>query len=244
MAPRKSPPAARRPPGRPPRIPPGTPPEEIPLSDNERLFVEEWLVDRNTTHAYMRTFPDCVNYSTAARNGSRLRHQPNVAREIHAALAAQAARVRVRGDNVVRELARIAFSDILDLFDPRTNQLRNPRNIPLDTRRVISSITVTRERRSVTQRGRTRTTVTESEVKYTLWNKMEALKELSSYLGLNAKVTPLEAFLQALPTQLREAVRLALEGAAGGGITTPALENTAPPAPASSDSSGNSGGTP
>jgi hypothetical protein len=119
----------------------------------------------------------------------------------------------VTADKVLKEIARVALSDVFDLYDPRTGQLRHPRHIPFETRKAIASMRVTRERRSVRTRGRTRTTIIESEIEYKFWPKMEALGKLCKHLGLDTEITPLEALLRALPLELASQVRNALTNA-------------------------------
>lgn len=203
--PRKTPPPAGDPP------PPAWtgPPEEEPLTPNEQRFVEEFLVDRVAAAAYRRVFPE-VSHHAAYVCGPEMRRRPNVAREIRSALAAARVRSRVRADLVEEELARIAFSDIWDVFDPQTNTLRNPRHIPIETRKAIASIKVSRERTSRSSNGNTRTTVRESVVEYKLWPKVEALGKLMRRLGLETDLPPLEVLLSALPRDLAEQVRAAL----------------------------------
>ena len=180
-----------------------------PLDENETLFVAEYLVDRNCAHAYRRLHPE-ANHQNARRLGWELRHRPNVDAEIQAAINAQRVRKRATADGVIDELARIANSDILDLYDPSTHQLRHPRHIPFETRRVIASMRVSRERTTTTTRGRTRTTVVESTIEYRLWNKLDALGKLANHFGLSTELPPLEVLLRALPHELAQAVRSAL----------------------------------
>lgn len=195
-----------------PSNPNGGPPvvtADTPLSDDEQMFINEWIVDRNNTAAYLRCYPH-ASYQSSMRLGNLMRRRINVDAEIEAYLRAQKIRGTVRADEVMKELQRVAFSDILEIFDPTTNELRHPRHVPYDVRKVIKSMRVSRERRTVTTRGRTRTTVTNQIVEYQLWDKMAALTKLMRHLGLEGAMEPLEALLAALPRTLAEEVRRAL----------------------------------
>jgi phage terminase small subunit len=139
-----------------------------------------------------------------------MRRRPNVAAEITAALAAQRIRSHVRADKVITELARVAFSDVLHLFTDDGERLRHPRHIPYDVRKAIASVRVSRERRTVTTKGKIRTIVTDNVIEYKFWNKNDALGRLMGHLGLTTEITPLESLLQALPRELAEQVRGAL----------------------------------
>lgn len=203
--PRKRPVGPPDPPG---SVPPGDPSLE-PLSPDEQRFVEEWLVDRSSARAYRTCFPGCSHH--AARNhGWEMRHRPNVDREIRAAVHAQSIRTQVTADRALKELARVAFSDVIDLYDPVTHQLRHPRHIPFEARRAIASIKVGRTRTTTRSDGQTETQVAEHVVAYTLWPKMDALGKICRHLGMDTEITPLEALLQALPRELAAAVRQAL----------------------------------
>lgn len=195
---------------KPPNAPP--PPEvtaETPLSEDETVFVNEFLIDRVSAAAYRRAFPGC-SYQSAFRLGSIMRRRVNVAAEIDAGITAQRIRNNVSADGVINELKRIAFSDIYQLYDPATNQLREPRHIPYDLRKAVASVKISRERRSVSTRGRTRTTVTQAIVEYRFWDKVAALGKLMRHLGLEVEIPPLDVLLAALPRQLAEQVRTEL----------------------------------
>lgn len=197
--------------GKKPPAPPPTPvdPADVPLDDTEQLFVEEYLYDRNYANAYRRLNPNC-NFYNARRTGWEIGHRPNVAREIQAAVQAQRLRKRATADRTIDEIAMIAFSDIADLYDPNTNQLRHPRHIPYETRKCIQSVRVQRQRTTTATNGKTRTTITDSTVEYRFWNKIDALGKLARHLGLDTEITPLEALLRALPGELAQAVRAVL----------------------------------
>ena len=182
---------------------------EVPLSESEGIFINEYLIDRNATRSYQTTFPGCT-YFSAGRRGHEMRHRPQVDAQIRAAIQAQSLRTRITADRVLKEIARVAFSDIVDLYDPNTNQLYNGRNIPFETRRAVAAISVSRERRTTMAQGSTQTTVVDTIVKYAFWPKMEALGKLCKHLGLDTEISPLEALLQALPRDLSMQVRQAL----------------------------------
>ena len=195
-----------------PSVPPSPPAITVdtPLTPEEIAFVNEWMIDRKNGLAYQRCHPDCLSHRAAREIGCRIRHQVNVDAEIRSRQREQAVRCQVSADQVITEIKRVAFSDILELFDPVTNNLRHPRHIPYDLRKAIASVKVSRSRRSVTRNGKTKTTVTDSFVEYKLWNKLDALAKLGNRLGLNTEITPVEALLQMLPRPLAVQVRAAL----------------------------------
>ncbi len=176
------------------------------------MFAGEYLVDLNGTRAYRVAFP-AASYQSARVGAAKLLSKPNIAAEIAAARRAQQRRTRITADKALRELARVGFADILDLFAD-DGRLRPARQIPIETRRAIRAVKVTRERttRRVTRNGKTRTTVTVHEcvIEYKFASKLDALGKLAHYLGLSASIPPLDALLLALPPALADQIRLAL----------------------------------
>lgn len=79
------------------------------LNAKQARFVEEYLIDLNATQAAIRT-----GYSekTAYSQGQRLSKDVEVAEAIAAAMAARSERTEITSDRVLRELAKIGFSDI------------------------------------------------------------------------------------------------------------------------------------
>jgi phage terminase small subunit len=83
------------------------------LTDRQRLFVAEYLVDRNATAAAIR-----AGYSPkrAGSAGHRLKNLPRVREAIAAAQAERLRQVGLSRERVLEELARIAFADIRDFL--------------------------------------------------------------------------------------------------------------------------------
>lgn len=94
------------------------------VRDQERIFCEEYLVDLNATRAALR-----AGYRPAtAHKAPEWIHpdhptKPALRNLIDQELAKRSRRTGVTADRVVRELARIAFADPLDIIDPNTGGL-------------------------------------------------------------------------------------------------------------------------
>lgn len=231
-------PRKKRPPAGPP-APPEPPPDPaaLPLSELERRFVDEYMIDLCAARAYLAVQPG-IDYRTAVTSGRRMRLRPHVAAEIRARKYDNRIRCKVRADNVLQELAYIAFLDIADLFGPE-NRLQPMRAIPLASRRAVKAVKLRRERttRNTTTRREGRSTVTvdttvhECEVEVVLHDKVAALDKLCRYLGLDESIPPLDRLLDALPADLADAVRTRLAiadappalPAAGGQTQTPVV---------------------
>lgn len=79
------------------------------LTDKQRRFVEEYLLDLNATQAAIR-----AGYSekTAQVQGSRLLTNVMVAEAIAKGQSKAARKLEIRKERIVEELAKIAFADI------------------------------------------------------------------------------------------------------------------------------------
>lgn len=108
------------------------------LGPKQSAFVREYLIDLNATQAAIR-----AGYSakTATTQGPRLLENVGVAKAISEALQQRADRLEIKSDDVLRELFRIATTDIGDVFDEE-GRLKPLKDIPKDTRRAIASIEV------------------------------------------------------------------------------------------------------
>lgn len=91
------------------------------LTAKQRRFVDEYLIDLNATQAAVR-----AGYSkkTAQEQGSRLLSNVMVAAEVEAAQARRSERTEITQDMVLRELAKIGFSDIRKVVRWGNTELR------------------------------------------------------------------------------------------------------------------------
>ncbi|MVB09408.1 Terminase small subunit [Caprobacter fermentans] len=99
------------------------------MTNKQKRFCEEYLIDLNATQAAIR-----AGYSPAAASdiGSENLRKPQIRARIDKALAEQSKRTGVTVDRVVRELARVAFAnsqDVID-FDSATIKAGPPGTIP------------------------------------------------------------------------------------------------------------------
>jgi phage terminase small subunit len=170
------------------RTSPSSPPEETHTPDDasreltpkQRAFVREYLRDSNQTQAAIR-----AGYSEASAEsqGSRLLRNAKVLAAVEAGQAAleEAVQdeVRVEVAEVLRELRRLAFSDIGQGVG-EGGAVLSLKDMPEDFRRAISSIEV---EALYAGKGEERVQVgTVTKVK--LWSKDKALELLGKYLKL------------------------------------------------------------
>lgn len=158
------------------------------MTDKQKRFVEEYLIDLNGAQAAIR-----AGYSpdTARTIASELLTKPDIRRAVDRAQAERSKRTGVSQDRIIRELARIAFSNLPDIVDPFDGSVIT--SAGRDDMACIQSIKV-----KVTEGS------TEREVK--LCDKMRALELLGKHLGmfkdkleisgLDAEKSKLEAIIE------------------------------------------------
>jgi phage terminase small subunit len=141
------------------------------LSDKQKLFIEEYLVDLNATQAALR-----AGYAPkrAYAMGHENLRKPEIAAALSAAMAERSERTKIDQDRVVLEIARLAFSDVRKLFDG--TRLKRMDEIDDATAAAISSVKV-----STRQVG-------EGEVEHIaeikFWPKTTALEQAGKHIGL------------------------------------------------------------
>lgn len=148
------------------------------MRDQERVFCEEYLIDLNATQAALRAG---YRPRTAAKAAEWIHPEhpskPALREYLEAALAERSRRTGVTADRVVRELARVAFADPLEIIDPETGGLLE--DIPRDDRAAIAGY-----------RRKTGDEWEEREVK--LADRVRALELLGRHLGMFTEQVKLE----------------------------------------------------
>lgn len=107
------------------------------LTPKQAAFVREYLVDLNGTQAAIR-----AGYSkkTASKMAYELLHDvPYVMEAIDKAKAERLERLKLKADDVLVELARIATLDVARACDEEGNLLP-PHKMPEDVRRAVSGV--------------------------------------------------------------------------------------------------------
>lgn len=146
------------------------------LTPKQEAFVREYLIDLNAQAAYRRAGYVARNDNVAAASASKMLNLPKVASALAAAQKERSLRATVTADQVVRELALVAFSDPTRYtIDPATGVLQIDQQANPDAWRAVSS---------VKRRVRNTPGATDVEVEFKLWPKVEALKLLGQHLGL------------------------------------------------------------
>lgn len=143
------------------------------LTDRQRVFVQEYLLDLNAHKAAIRAG---YSVATAKNQGSRLLSNVYISAAVHVAQTQRSKRTGVTADRVLTELALIAFSDITDVVSVTGGELtiRDMEPLPRRVKRAIESMS-----EKPGEHGTARSVKMHS--------KLAALKLLSDHLGLSAE---------------------------------------------------------
>jgi phage terminase small subunit len=138
------------------------------LKPQHAQFVAEFLTCFNAAEAARRAGFEAKN---ARAHACRLVARADISEALAVALEARIKGAEIRSEWVLRELANIARSDLLDLVDEK-GSLKSLKDIPEHARRTISKFKVTEypDGRVVQEIG--------------LWDKIAALDKLGRHLKL------------------------------------------------------------
>lgn len=140
------------------------------LTEKQKRFVEEYLIDLNATQAAIR-----AGYSTdsARQIGTENLSKPSIRAYIDREMAERSRRTGISQDRVIRELARLAFVNANDVIDIDEATLKS--GASEDDTAAIASVKVktipTKEGEGV-----------EREIRLT--DKLKALELLGKHLGM------------------------------------------------------------
>lgn len=140
------------------------------LTEKQKRFCEEYLIDLNATQAAIR-----AGYSpkNAKNIGSENLAKPDIRARIDKAIAERSKRTGVTADRVVRELAKIAFVNATDVIDTQRGEVL--KNASREDTACISAVRVK------TKIGED---FTETEREIRLCDKTKALELLGKHLGM------------------------------------------------------------
>lgn len=146
----------------------------LALTALERGFADQWLIDHNASRAYRHIHPDASpqTYGTA---GQRVKRRPHVWSYICARMGEMSSEAGFTGMDVLREDARIAFSDIRELFSPEGSVVA-PQDLPDEIASAVASVEITEKVIRADDQEHI-----ERKYKYKLSDKGAALKRLGEY---------------------------------------------------------------
>ena len=152
------------------------------LTEKQKRFVEEYLIDLNATQAAIRAGYKANKKNTFEVIGYQLLQKTSVEAEIQKAMAERSRRTGISQDRVIQELARIAFVNPQNLINPEDATVRA--DATEDDLACIQSVKVK------TMNG-DKGYSEEREVR--LNDKLKALQLLGNHLGMFKDKVELEA---------------------------------------------------
>lgn len=150
----------------------------VKLTNKQLRFCEEYIVDLNATQAALRAGYKCPNVK-----GCQTLVKVNVQNEIARLKAKRSRRTQITADNVVIELAKIAFSNIEDYLtvdEDGETRLKSFEGIEGATLAAIESIKISTTKNKNDSREYTTT-------QFKLHSKLNALEQLGKHLGIYDK---------------------------------------------------------
>lgn len=140
------------------------------LTNKQRMFVEEYLVDLNATQAAIR-----AGYSaeTANEQGARLLASVNIQTRIKTRLEEKRKCAEITAEKVLLELAKIAFSDLKGFVE------FGPGGVLIKSSEEVDGTVLSEISETITQTGGSK--------KVKLHDKLKALELLCEHLGVTGK---------------------------------------------------------
>lgn len=139
------------------------------MTKNQKIFVDEYLIDFNATRAYKVAYPKVKSDDVARANASRLLTKANTKAEIEKRIKEREKRTEITQDKVLREIANLAFTDRTDIVKVTSGRLviKDFSELTPEQRTCISSIKETK-----------------FGIDITFYNKEKALELLGKHLGM------------------------------------------------------------
>lgn len=109
------------------------------MTEKQQIFCNEYLIDFNATRAYKKAYPNCQKDKVARANSSRLLTKANIKEYIDQKTREKEERAEITQNDIIKQLARIAFGDIRRLYNDN-GAMKNITEIDDDTAAAISGI--------------------------------------------------------------------------------------------------------
>ena len=161
------------------------------MTDAQKRFADEYLIDLNATRAYKVAYPNCKKDETARANSSRLLTNANIQNYISEKQKEIEKRTEVTQDMVVQELAKIAFFNIKDIYN-ENGTLKQIKDIDDNTSKAIASVKTLQKAGSmkinVNMQGQDEEVpleyIEEQTIEFRTNDKVKALELLGKHLGM------------------------------------------------------------
>lgn len=139
------------------------------MTKNQKLFVDEYLIDLNATRAYKVAYPNIKKQRTAESAGNRLLSNVEVQSEINKRMKEREKRTEITQDKVIKELANLAFTDRTDIVTITSGRviIQNFDDLTIEQRACIAGVKETK-----------------FGIEVSFYGKEKALEMLGRHLGM------------------------------------------------------------
>lgn len=149
------------------------------MTEAQKRFCDEYVIDFNGTRAYKAAYPNCKKDETAKAAASRLLTNVNVIQYIQEQKEELKEKINITKEQVINQIARIAFGDIRKLYND-SGGLKNIQDLDDDAAAIISGIETTEEFEGY---GEDREQIGYTK-KVKIASKDRALEMLGKYFGI------------------------------------------------------------
>jgi phage terminase small subunit len=156
-------------------------PEPKPLSPKRRRFIQEYLIDLNGTQAATR-----AGYAAGSADvtAARLLGDARVKQEIERKQAEIAMKMAITQEKVLRELAKIGFSDVRKLYDEHGN-LRPIHELDDETAACLAGVeTESKSCKTGDEEDEDAQVIVTTVRKVKRWDKVRALELIGKQIGM------------------------------------------------------------
>ena len=161
------------------------------MTDAQKRFCDEYLIDLNATRAYKIAYPNCKKEETAAQAGSRLLRNVKVKEYIESEQKKIEERTQITQDMVVQELAKIGFFNTKEIYNTN-GTLKSIKDMNDDVARAIASVKTLQKagamKIEVDPNGKDNVIpiehIPEQTIEYKTNDKVKALELLGKHLGM------------------------------------------------------------
>ena len=106
------------------------------MTEKQKIFADEYLIDLNATRAYRVAYPSVKKDETAAAAAARMLRNVKVAAYIQERMQERQKRTEITQDRVLQELAAIAFAKAPDYAEIKNECVRIKDTAELDEQQV------------------------------------------------------------------------------------------------------------
>ena len=112
------------------------------MTEKQKIFADEYLIDLNATRAYRKAYPNCKKDSSADAAARKLLGNTRIQKYISARMEERQKRTEVTQDRVLQELAYIAFARVTNYATVRNDvvKIKNTDELTEEQIRAISGI--------------------------------------------------------------------------------------------------------